>query len=117
MALINCPECRNEISSQALSCPKCGYPLKREPESNAGSGTNDPDVAMVRQALLAQGKIAAIKLYRQGKPGLGLAEAKVFVDRIEADLPPGQRKAQGCLGLVLLILVATAIILGMWFSR
>lgn len=25
MALINCPECGNEISSSALSCPKCGY--------------------------------------------------------------------------------------------
>lgn len=71
---------------------------------------------MVRQVLIEKGKIAAIKLYRESKPGLGLAEAKVFVDRMEAELPPGQRKAQGCLGLVLLILVAVAIILGMAFQ-
>ncbi len=27
MALIQCPECGNEVSSAALSCPKCGYPI------------------------------------------------------------------------------------------
>jgi ribosomal protein L7/L12 len=106
MALIHCPECRNEISDQASACPKCGYPVKRD------GGTNQSDAARVRQVLVEKGKIAAIKLYRESKPGLGLAEAKVLVDRIEAELPPGQRKAQGCLGLVLLILVAAAIILG-----
>ena len=28
MALIKCPECNNQISDQADSCPKCGYELK-----------------------------------------------------------------------------------------
>ena len=28
MALIECPECKNKISDQAESCPKCGYELK-----------------------------------------------------------------------------------------
>ena len=27
--LIKCPECNREISDQAISCPHCGYPLKR----------------------------------------------------------------------------------------
>lgn len=27
MALINCPECGNEISSSAVTCPKCGFAL------------------------------------------------------------------------------------------
>lgn len=27
MALIQCPECGNEVSSAARSCPKCGYPI------------------------------------------------------------------------------------------
>lgn len=32
MALINCPECDNEISDKAEFCPKCGYKLlKKEP--------------------------------------------------------------------------------------
>ena len=32
MALINCPECNNEISDKAENCPKCGYKLpEKEP--------------------------------------------------------------------------------------
>ena len=27
MALIRCPECGREVSSQAPACPGCGYPL------------------------------------------------------------------------------------------
>lgn len=27
MALINCPECRKEVSDKAKNCPSCGYPL------------------------------------------------------------------------------------------
>lgn len=30
MSLISCPECQNEISDKALSCPKCGYPIVME---------------------------------------------------------------------------------------
>lgn len=30
MALIKCPECGNEMSSTALSCPHCGAPNKAE---------------------------------------------------------------------------------------
>lgn len=28
MSLIKCSECNNEISSEAISCPKCGNPIK-----------------------------------------------------------------------------------------
>lgn len=27
MSLINCPECQNQVSDQALACPKCGHPV------------------------------------------------------------------------------------------
>ncbi len=27
MSMINCPECKKEISDKALVCPNCGYPL------------------------------------------------------------------------------------------
>jgi ssDNA-binding Zn-finger/Zn-ribbon topoisomerase 1 len=30
MALINCPECKKEISDKVKSCPQCGYPLVSE---------------------------------------------------------------------------------------
>lgn len=29
MALINCPDCKNEVPDQAISCPNCGYPLRK----------------------------------------------------------------------------------------
>ena len=30
MALIRCPECNNEISEMSVTCPNCGYPLRKE---------------------------------------------------------------------------------------
>ena len=30
MALIKCPECDNKISDKAITCPKCGYELKKK---------------------------------------------------------------------------------------
>ena len=38
MALVACPECGKQVSSEAESCPVCGYPLKprvAEPEFRA----------------------------------------------------------------------------------
>lgn len=31
MALIACPDCRNEVSDKASSCPKCGHPIAPSP--------------------------------------------------------------------------------------
>ncbi len=31
MALINCPECKKQISNEANECPHCGYLLNRLP--------------------------------------------------------------------------------------
>jgi len=28
MALTKCPECRREVSDQAVACPHCGYPIR-----------------------------------------------------------------------------------------
>ena len=30
MALINCPECQNEVSEHAKLCPHCGYHIKQK---------------------------------------------------------------------------------------
>ena len=35
MALINCPECGNQVSSAAPTCPKCGVPIATAAESQA----------------------------------------------------------------------------------
>ena len=34
MALIQCPECKKEISDSAPSCPNCGVPISQGSESN-----------------------------------------------------------------------------------
>ena len=34
MSLINCPECRKEISSKAEVCPNCGYNFKNKRKKN-----------------------------------------------------------------------------------
>ena len=30
MALIECPECKNQISDKAVSCPHCGFPISND---------------------------------------------------------------------------------------
>lgn len=35
--LIKCPECNREISSVAIACPGCGYPINTPPSSKKKS--------------------------------------------------------------------------------
>jgi len=80
MSLIKCPDCGNDVSDHAATCPKCGYPIKRDPGVDpTPAAVNDLD-ALVRKTLLEEGKIAAIKLYREEHPGVGLAEAKTKIE-------------------------------------
>lgn len=37
MALINCPECNNEVSDKAVSCPNCGFPIQEQSFKSASS--------------------------------------------------------------------------------
>lgn len=39
MPLITCPDCTSEISDQARSCPKCGYPFETIPLPKAAPPT------------------------------------------------------------------------------
>ena len=115
MALIKCPECSTDVSDKAVSCPKCGYPMQTTtPQSPAEVDS------FVKQALMNDGKIAAIKRYRTCVPGAGLAEAKQYVERLEASLPPGSVKpasSQGCLSVVVLAgLVLAACALVLWIA-
>lgn len=35
MALVICPECNGSVSSAAIACPKCGYPINDRPPTPA----------------------------------------------------------------------------------
>jgi len=44
MPLLPCPECKNEVSSLATVCPRCGYPIAKLKEAQQQVGethTND----------------------------------------------------------------------------
>lgn len=99
MALLKCSECSNEVSDKAVSCPKCGNPL----QASASKSLVDLD-ALIKDSLSREGKIPAIKLYREHNPRAGLAEAKQYVERVEAGLPQGataKPTPQGCSPIVL----------------
>ncbi len=64
MALINCPSCAAEVSDMALTCPKCGAPLKNatspiEDKVNLFLATHSSHlpaamIPQIKQALLAR---------------------------------------------------------------
>ena len=102
MALISCPECSHEVSDQAAACPNCGFPLRSKAPPVTTPPAPDADTRIV-QALLTQGKIAAVKLSRELHPGTDLAEAKRRVDALEANLPAASRPPTGGAGCLLLL--------------
>ena len=42
MALIECPECKKEISDKAKECPHCGYPLVKKEEKKKQTKKEEP---------------------------------------------------------------------------
>ena len=42
MALINCPECKKQVSNSALFCPHCGFPLEKT-EKHVNSQVKKPN--------------------------------------------------------------------------
>ncbi|VWX61725.1 Zinc ribbon domain-containing protein [Burkholderiales bacterium 8X] len=55
MALIPCPECGNQVSTQAVTCPSCGSPVNGNRVPPAAGSAREP---MVNAGLL--GKVAAV---------------------------------------------------------
>ncbi len=73
----------------------------------ASPPANDADTRIV-QALLVQGKIAAIKLCRGLQPGQDLAGAKRYVEQLEANLPASSRPQAGSCPLTIAALLTLA---------
>ena len=45
MALIECPECRNQISNKAPACPQCGVPIASTLSALTTETTASPEVS------------------------------------------------------------------------
>ncbi len=80
MALIKCPECGKEISDKAPACIHCGYPLQEQPPMISSAVSTSKKVVIPSYKEMSPTKIPCIKIVREIK-GLGLAEAKDFVEQ------------------------------------
>ena len=57
MALVRCPECGHQVSSQAPACPSCGYPLQKgaappAPQQNALQSALHAGSTLIQQSLM-----------------------------------------------------------------
>lgn len=50
MALIECPECKKPVSTEAKACPFCGYPIAEKLGEQAGQNHSGELLAEVRQS-------------------------------------------------------------------
>ena len=51
MALIKCPECSREVSSQAVSCPQCGCPIATLPPQNQNAPSPKAKETLVKESI------------------------------------------------------------------
>lgn len=78
MKLMNCPSCGNEVSDQAVTCPKCGHPLKKETQPQVkkkkGRGCLITIVAVIAffaiMAIIAGGVFGGNKAIQKGVSGV-----------------------------------------------
>lgn len=89
MALIKCPECFNEVSDKATSCPKCGRPLQPAPSQPVVENTDPHNLTeQISDAITRSGKRTAIRLYCDLTKS-SLSKAEEFVEKIDRDLRSG----------------------------
>jgi len=70
MALINCAECGNQVSTQASSCPSCGAP----PAGQSGSSNNSSSHTVSTKASSAGIKLLGFVLIVAGMITIGVAD-------------------------------------------
>jgi ribosomal protein L7/L12 len=102
-AALRCPTCSAPLDlppahATTLRCPYCGAGVllterAGHVEAAASQERHTDAIAEVLRQLRAGSKIGAVKVYRE-RFGVGLAEAKDAVDRLEAGQPPRAASAR-----------------------
>lgn len=105
MSLINCPECKKQISDKALSCPHCGFPLSQQRimSDHGFTGMNPLNVdvgkimddGIIINLLMEGRKIEAIKRCRE-ITNWSLKDAKEAVEHVAMARNIPLQKEKGC---------------------
>ena len=98
MSLIKCPECGEEISSLAESCPHCGCPLKPTP------------VSYTNPAVEAEYNFRTVMSFISGVMLVILGIVLIVVGIINADL----RSAFISIGILSLFMSGLAVAIGLY---
>lgn len=83
MALIKCPECGNDVSDTAQSCPHCGAPIKGSAEAHATGTPITTTQATSKRLKLHQ--ILSLTLFFIGITWLFIA-INIIADMPDADV-------------------------------
>lgn len=85
-----CSKCGNKLEDGAKFCPKCGASTSQE-------GNVAPNDEKYRQIVEEQGKLVAVKTYKE-ETNCDLLDAKDYIDNLVGEEPTkGKKSRSGCL--------------------